>query len=134
MAEKIASFRFLEYKIVESYLKYNPAIPEFNNLSVNIKSSAGVNEKDLKFKLELELEVKNESDDFTASVKAIGLFEFDSNLSDKHKEIFFNSSAPAILFPYIRAYITSLTALSGIQPIILPTINLSGRNNKNNQE
>lgn len=82
----------------------------------------------------MELEVKNESNDLNIVVKAIGIFEFDRDLPDKHKEIFFNSSAPAILFPYIRAYITSLTALSGIQPIILPTINLSGRNNKNNQE
>ena len=35
-------------------------------------------------------------------------------------------NAPAIMFPYLRAYISSLTALSGINPITLPTLNLSG--------
>ncbi|HAN13397.1 MAG TPA: protein export chaperone secb [Bacteroides sp.] len=134
MAEQIAAFRFIGYKIVESSIKYDPDQSDFDNLSVNIKNTTGINEEDLKLKLELELEVKNESNDLNIVVKAIGIFEFDRDLPDKHKEIFFNSSAPAILFPYIRAYITSLTALSGIQPIILPTINLSGRNNKNNQE
>lgn len=134
MAEKIAAFRFIGYKIVESSIKYNPDLSNIENLSVNIKNTTGINVDELKLRLELELEVKNESNDLNVVVKAIGIFEFDSNLSDKHKEIFFNSSAPAILFPYIRAYITSLTALSGIQPIILPTINLSGRNNKNDQE
>lgn len=134
MAEKIAAFRFIGYKIVESSIKYNPELSDFENLSVNIKNTTGINEEELKLKLELELEVKNDSDDLNVVVKAIGIFEFDSNLSDKHKEIFFNTSAPAILFPYIRAYITSLTALSGIQPIILPTINLSGRSNKSEQE
>ena len=33
-------------------------------------------------------------------------------------------NAPAILFPYIRAYISNITALGGIAPIILPTLNL----------
>lgn len=134
MAEKIAAFRFIGYKIVESSIKYNPDLSNIENLCVNIKNTTGINEDELKLSLELELEVKNESNDLNVVVKAIGIFEFDSNLSDNHKEIFFNSSAPSILFPYIRAYITSLTALSGIQPIILPTINLSGRNNKNDQE
>lgn len=134
MAEKVAAFRFIGYKIVESSIKFNPDLSNFDNLSVNIKNTTGINEDELKLRLELELEVKNVSDDLNVFVKAIGIFEFESNLPERHKEIFFNTSAPAILFPYIRAYITSLTALSGIQPIILPTINLSGRNNKNDQE
>ena len=134
MAEKVAAFRFIGYKIVESSIKFNPDLSNFDNLSVKIKNTTGINEDELKLRLELELEVKNVSDDLNVFVKAIGIFEFESNLPERHKEIFFNTSAPAILFPYIRAYITSLTALSGIQPIILPTINLSGRNNKNDQE
>ena len=33
-------------------------------------------------------------------------------------------NAPAIIFPYVRAYISALTGLSGISPIILPTLNM----------
>lgn len=37
MAEQIAAFRFIGYKIVESSIKYNPDQSDFDNLSVNIK-------------------------------------------------------------------------------------------------
>ena len=33
-------------------------------------------------------------------------------------------NAPAIIFPYIRAYVSTLTSLSGIPTIIMPTINM----------
>ena len=38
---------------------------------------------------------------------------------------YFYTNAPAILFPYIRAYISTLTNLSGYKPINLPTLNLT---------
>ena len=38
---------------------------------------------------------------------------------------FIGLNAPAILFPYLRAYVSNITALSGMQPIIMPTLNLS---------
>ncbi len=52
-----------------------------------------------------------------------GIFEFDNNLSHQEKGTFFTASAPAIMFPYLRAHISTLTAISGIDPLILPTIN-----------
>lgn len=52
---------------------------------------------------------------------------FDNDLSETDKNSFFNVNTPAILFPYIRAYVTALTALSGIPPVVMPTINLSAR-------
>ena len=51
--------------------------------------------------------------------------EFDSEISEENKTSFVNSNAPAILFPYFRAYISTLTSLSGMQPVILPTINFA---------
>ena len=56
----------------------------------------------------------------------MGIFEFDEDLTNK--QLFFSQNAPAILFPYIRAYISALTALSGIPTITLPTLNLSKSN------
>ncbi len=34
-------------------------------------------------------------------------------------------NAPAILFPYIRSYISTLSTLSGLSPIVLHTLNLT---------
>jgi len=39
---------------------------------------------------------------------------------------FFFMNAPALLFPYLRAFISTLTNLSGFEPINLPTLNMSG--------
>lgn len=39
--------------------------------------------------------------------------------------MFFYTNAPALLFPYIRAYISTLTNLSGFEPINLPTLNMT---------
>jgi preprotein translocase subunit SecB len=39
-------------------------------------------------------------------------------------EYFYNNSI-AIVFPYLRAFITTLTSVAGINPPILPTLNLT---------
>lgn len=51
----------------------------------------------------------------------------------------FYKNAPAIIFPYVRAYVTSLTVLSGIEAINIPTMNLSSiaddlKNNTHKEE
>lgn len=38
---------------------------------------------------------------------------------------FFYSNSIAILFPYIRAFVSTLTLQANIKPILLPTLNLS---------
>ena len=53
-------------------------------------------------------------------------FYFEKGIEEKQLNNYFYINAPAILFPYIRAYITTLTSLSGLKPIILPTLNLIG--------
>ena len=35
-------------------------------------------------------------------------------------------NGPAIVFPYIRSFISSMSSLSGFETITLPTLNLSG--------
>lgn len=125
MAEKIAKFRFLGYKILKSVVE----IKEEENL--NQKMNIEFNGKNIidndshKFNLQLDSRITNEDNSIVIEIVILGLFEFDRDLTKEQKESFFDTNAPAILFPYVRAYIGSLTALSGIKPIVLPTINLS---------
>ena len=42
----------------------------------------------------------------------------------KQRTVPMTFGAPALLFPYIRAYVSNITALSGMQPIIMPTLNM----------
>lgn len=125
MREKTAQFRFLGYKILKSIVQIENK--ENLSLEMNIEFNGKniVNNNDLKFNLQLDSKITNEDNSILIEVSMVGLFEFDRDINEIQKKNFFETNAPAILFPYVRAYIGSLTALSGIRPIVLPTINLS---------
>ena len=51
-------------------------------------------------------------------------FESDEIIDDNFKKSSFPKvNAPAIAFPYLRAYISNLTMQSGFTPLLLPSIN-----------
>ncbi|MRJ09339.1 preprotein translocase subunit SecB [Ornithobacterium rhinotracheale] len=73
----------------------------------------------VKFKLSIEDELLN------LNIEA--LFNFcviDEDITEEFKlSSFPKINAPAIAFPYLRAFISNLTLQSGFPPIILPSIN-----------
>jgi preprotein translocase subunit SecB len=84
-----------------------------------------INKTKKTFQLDLIVEVSESNERFKCRVHGIGLFEF-KNVTDKSKlSNYFYVNAPAILFPYIRAYIAALTSLSGIEAIHIPTLNMT---------
>jgi len=63
-----------------------------------------------------------EHKEIKAEIKMLGIFEYsdESNLSiDEFGKI----NAPAIIFPFIREHLASLSSKAGINPILLPPIN-----------
>lgn len=59
------------------------------------------------------------------SIECIANFKFE-NVSDFDDiPTYFYRNAIAIIFPYVRAFISTVTLQSNIPPIILPTMNLS---------
>ena len=76
------------------------------------------------FKLVLDILITEKNNELNIEVQSEGEFVY-KNLTDERLNQFLYLNAPAILFPYIRSYITSLTALSGVSPVVLPTLNLS---------
>jgi preprotein translocase subunit SecB len=78
---------------------------EPNNFSVRFKIK--INDKEFDFKCE-----------------SIFNFSLDDNISEEFKiSDFPKINAPAIAFPYLRAFISNFTLQSGFDPIILPSIN-----------
>lgn len=127
MAEKIAKFRFLGYKITDSQISIDSDKKVSDHYKVSFEKTVGVNETEHRMRLMLEAKIDSENKAMHIEVKAEGYFEFDNTITEQEKNVFFRTSAPAILFPYIRAYVGALTSLSGVQPVILPTLNLSDR-------
>lgn len=73
------------------------------------------------FKIFFELNV-SKKDYFNLFVVAVGHFSFGSDLDDQTKNALLNTNAPAILFPYVRSFVSTFSSNVGsiIQPILLP--------------
>lgn len=127
MAEKIAQFRFKGYKILESSIELPEDGKTNEKLQVDFEQTSGVNLEQGTYKHILIVKISNEKGSMQIRIKAVGFFEFEQEIPKENLQNFFKKNAPAILFPYVRAYISALTSLSGITPVILPTLNLSQR-------
>lgn len=121
----MARFRFIEHKIVKASISFDEYKKISEDIDIEFAQSQGVNIDESKFRLILEVKIFDKNKHIDINVISHGYFEFDRDLNDDEKSMFFDVNAPAILFPYLRAYISTLTALSGLKPITLPTINLS---------
>lgn len=69
-------------------------------------------------------EIKIVDVEFNLSLEAIFFFRLNKKITEAFKiSDFPKINAPAIAFPYLRAYISNLTLQSGYKPVILPSIN-----------
>ncbi|WP_340075495.1 protein-export chaperone SecB [Leptobacterium sp. I13] len=74
------------------------------------------------FGVSFEIEINDKFFDLT--VEAIFMFRLDEEITEEFKlSNFPKINAPAIAFPYLRAYISNFTLQSGYDPVILPSIN-----------
>lgn len=121
MAEK-STLQFLGYKIQKSLIEFKGE--QSNGFQIGINPYGKIDNSKNIFELRLDVIIDNTQNSFKAEVSIIGTFKF-TDKEDKKMESFLYLNAPAILFPYVRAYINTLTALSGNKAIVLPTLNLA---------
>jgi preprotein translocase subunit SecB len=116
-------FQFDSFIIKKSLFELNQN-NEVGELSVGFKSEGKLDFEKGKFNLELGIFISDSTEALKIEIDSIGFFNFE-NLDRESLSNFLYVNAPALLFPYLRAYISSLTTLSGIRPITLPTLNLT---------
>ena len=128
-----APIQFLNFLVKESHIVFVKTADFKIDINFNPK---GVISKSLnQFNLELSVDIKDLNGNFNITLLTDGIFSYPEDADiEVYKSSFFIVNAPAIIFPYIRAYISSLTALSGMPTLNLPTLNLSevGENLKDN--
>jgi len=74
------------------------------------------------FGIGFEVEINDKR--FDLNIETIFMFKLDKEISEEFKlSDFPKINAPAIAFPYLRAYISNLTLQSGFEPVMLPSIN-----------
>ncbi len=93
-------------------------------IDLNIEPKIFYPENDnLVFKIFMEISINCENF-FNLHLLGVGNFEFEKDFEDSDlKKVFINTNAPAIMFPYIRSFINTLTSNLGnvTGPLIIPT-------------
>lgn len=123
----MAKIKFLDLQVtdlvlkVDTYDQFSTEEVESSPFKVNCYFSEPL---DKSFGISFEIGLKNKAKDFSLHIVAIAHFETDTVITKEFMEsdfVFIN--APAIAFPYLRAYISTVTLNSGYSPIVLPAFN-----------
>lgn len=123
---KKASFSFDTYKIIK--FKYDNPSSEIDTITYAINPSGRFFSKTGIFILEFEFVVKygenNESELLRLTTQ--GEFNFGGELNYSDVPDFFFKNSIAIVFPYIRAFVSTLTSLANVKTLTLGLLNFSG--------
>lgn len=124
-----AAFSIINYQFdkVEIDLSHHKS----DELSVSFDIQGVYTQEIAQYELIFSVKVGHNDDEIPfAKVQCKGMFEFEnvSNLDDIPD--FFYTNSVAILFPYLRAYLSLVTTQANVPGIILPTYNLSNLKDK----
>jgi preprotein translocase subunit SecB len=120
-----AKFQFREFFINRSLIEQSEGEPS-SDFSIGFDPKGFVNKKKSIFQLRLGIKINDKKNVINIEISSVANYHFDKEITKDQLDKLFYINAPAILFPYIRAYISTLTNLSGFKPINLPTLNLTG--------
>ena len=97
-----------------------------------------VNNQDAsKFRIKINTRVKNKTESVLLNLETIGVFTVDKEgVNDDIGDHLIKVNTVAIMFPFIRSQISLLTTQPGLEPILLPPININALmdSKKNAQE
>lgn len=117
-------FSFTGYIIEKAEININN-IKVGKKINFSFTPSGELNKVNKTFELRLGVNITESKDALVVNLQARAFFIFDNDVEDSSLQNYMIYNAPALLFPYIRAYISTLSSLSGAPTIILPTLNMS---------
>ena len=92
-----------------------------NKYSYQVQYAVGKNVA--KGTFDIEVHDKENPDKFKIHIIIVGIFSFD----EKEKKELIHTETFKSLFPYAKALITTVTANCGIQPVIIPNIDIDNQ-------
>lgn len=92
-----------------------------NNIDIEVNNSGIENDVSVTVQLKYRAGI-DENVEISADIKMVGVFSLPAE-SDLPREQFLSANAPAIIFPFIREHLASLSVKAGINPILLQPIN-----------
>ncbi|WP_279169827.1 protein-export chaperone SecB [Prevotella denticola] len=125
MNNKEVAFRLVNYKFTKATLNFD--IPKDAEFVIDFKPSGKFKEEEGTYDLSFDTIVNcKETDTIIVEVSCIAQFSFKDKIKFEEIPDFFYPNSLAILFPYIRAFVSTLSLQANSSPIILPTVNLMG--------
>ena len=115
--------QFKGYTITRSLIECPKRGELPKELSIAFSPKGVIDKEKGRFQLSLGVEIEAENGSFHIEIDATADYSFKKKTTLDELDTFFYVNAPALLFPYIRAYISTLTNLSGFPPVNLPTLN-----------
>ena len=104
--------------ITEGHFKRNE--DSLENLELKVGVSHDVERlSEREYKITLELNVADPEEKLSVFVKCMAIFE-----TKQENQMLIERNTLAIMFPYFRSYVSTLTTQPGMTPIVLPAMNI----------
>ncbi len=101
-----------------------------NNLKIDLEKHIGEKQIHIIVSVSFTLFSDEKQNILEASIQMSGYFEMIGDGKELDIETFATINAPAIIFPFIREHLATLTTKAGIGPILLPPVNFTKLNPK----
>jgi len=105
---------------------------EFEKSNFELGFEAGFSEDDLRsFKIKFRAVISSEVG-YELTVEYSSFFETDEEIIESFKgSNFVTINAPAIAYPFLRSFVSTITLNAGYEPVLIPTINFQALAQKN---
>lgn len=120
-----AAFKLDTYRFTKASLNFD--IQEKAELDISFNPKGFLNEKEACYNLYFDVIIEyKKTNTKVIEVSCEASFSFAESVSINDIPDYFYPNSLAIIFPYIRAFVSTLSLQANVSPIVLPTINLSG--------
>ncbi len=120
-----ATFRLDNYRFTKASLDFS--IPDNAELNISFSPKGVFHTKEARYELSFDVMVIcTETNTEAVRVSCEASFSFGGEIAIEEIPEYFYPNSLAIVFPYIRAFVSTITLQANVQPVVLPTVNLMG--------
>ena len=124
-----AAFKLDGYHFTKASLDFN--IPNDAELNISFNPKGVFYVKEARYDLVFDVTVDcSETGTEVVKVSCEAFFSFDNKVSIEDIPDYFYPNSLAIVFPYVRAFVSTISLQANVQPVVLPTVNLMGLTEK----
>lgn len=120
-----AAFKLDYYRFTKASMDFN--IPSNAELGILFSPEGVFHKKEARYELHFDVTVKcAETSTDVVMVSCVASFSFGNKIDIGEIPEYFYPNSLAIVFPYVRAFVSTITLQANVQPVVLPTVNLMG--------